>query len=227
MFKENEPRVIAGRVGRRANNALTMTFADGPGEPVATARQSGGDGFGTKLAVALGMRNHGPGRHTASTRDGDALVVTSGYGRSSPSTITRNGQALATMVCGATTVVSAPSGEVLLLVESDSERASTADADRMVVRGTRGETVARIDQIMTRTGWDVGAGELLELGLMTVAGGLGALLEAGPAPNTSLPIRILGTRLVIPEPLPTPHRDLLLGLCIDLAIGGRAYTAAT
>lgn len=219
-----QPTVIVGRVARRFDNALTMTFVDAPGDPVATTRQGAAGGFGGRFAIALGLRNHGPGRHLTKTREGDRVVTASGYG--SPSTIERGGSAPATVVCAATTTVTDSGGAVLFTVEPDPDRASTPDVDRMLVRGARGERVALVDVILAKSGWQVDPVELLGFGLALASDGLGALIGDGTPSNGSLPIRILGTRLVLPAPMAQSDRDLLLGLCVDLAIGGRQYVAA-
>lgn len=224
MENAGDPTVIVGRVGRRLNNALTLTLVDAPGEPVATARQGGDAGFGGKLAIMLGLRNHGPGRHLLETRDGDRVVTVSGF--NSPSMIERNGSTVATIDCAATTLVTDISGDVVFTVEPDRERASTADVDRMTVRGADGQIVAQVDVILAASGWELSPNDVIGFGLSVASEGLGALLSDGTPSNGSLPIRILGTRLVLPRAVALPERDLLLGLCVDLAIGGRSYVAA-
>ncbi|RFA09074.1 hypothetical protein B7R54_07435 [Subtercola boreus] len=216
--------MIVGRVGRRFTNALTMTFVDAPGDPVATVRQGGAGGFGGRFAIALGLRNHGPGRHLMQTREGERVVTASGY--NSPSTIERRGSTVATVSCGATTTVTGAGGVVLYTIEPDPDRASTADVRRMLVRGDGGATVARVDVILASSGWDISPGEVLGFGLALATEGLGALVSEGTPRGGSLPIRILGTRLVLVGPVAEEQRDLLLGLCVDLAVGGRQYVAA-
>ncbi|RFA13724.1 hypothetical protein B7R21_07780 [Subtercola boreus] len=223
METTSEPTVIVGRVGRRYTNALTMTFVDAPGPPVATVRQGGAGGFGGKFAIALGLRNHGPGRHLMQTREGERVVTESGY--NSPSTIERGGSRIATVTCGATTTVTGANGAVVLTVEPDPDRASTPDVDRMLVRGDGGDPVARVDVILAKSGWNVGPAELLGFGLALATEGLGVLVGNGTPSGGSLPIRIHGTRLVLAGPVPEERRDLLLGLCVDLAVGGRSYVA--
>jgi hypothetical protein len=224
MEFEEPPTVIVGRVGRRLTNALTLSLVDRPGEPAAVARQGGDSGWGGKLAIMLGLRNHGPGRHLLQTREGDRLVTVSGY--NGPTFIERDGSRLATVECAATTTVSDPGGTVLLTVEPDPARASTVDVDRHIVRGPDGRPVAHIDVILARSGWELTPNEVIGFGLGLATEGLGALLSDGTPSNGSLPIHILGTRLLLPAgPLPRATRDLLLALCVDLTLGGRSYVA--
>ncbi|RFA15502.1 hypothetical protein B7R22_06645 [Subtercola boreus] len=216
--------MIVGRVGRRYTNALTMTFVDAPGAPVATVRQGGAGGFGGKLAIALGLRNHGPGRHLMQTREGQRVVTASGY--NSPSTIERCGSTVATVTCGATTTVRGAAGGVLFTIEPDPDRASTADVRRMLVRSEHGGPAARVDVILAASGWDISPVDLVGFGFALASEGIGALVSDGVPSGGSLPIRILGTRLVLPAPVQESERDLLLALCVDLAVGGRRYVAA-
>ncbi|RFA21047.1 hypothetical protein [Subtercola boreus] len=221
MLEKTSPQVIVGRVGRRASNALTVEFTDGPGAPVATAKQGGAGGFGGRFAIALGLRNHGPGRHLSVTREGDRIVTDSGY--NSPSVITRNSEPALSVTCGGFTRVCGADGVERFRVERDPDRASTSDVDRMLVVDARGMRVALIEVILARTGWTIRPGDLLDLGLSVANDGLLGLLGDGSPRNGSLPIRILGTRLIIPAPVSLEERDLLLGLCVDLTIGGRDY----
>lgn len=78
--------VIDGRAGRKANNALTLTFLEGSEEPIAKAVQGGGDGFGKKVGILFGFRNGAPGKHVLTHTDGTTLVVETRDAEPSPVT---------------------------------------------------------------------------------------------------------------------------------------------
>ena len=87
--------VIAGLVSRKTSNRLRMTFNDGPGDPIADAVQSGGDGRGAGVGILFGFKNGGAGNHVLDFTDGHQLVVSSRD--SQPTEITRDGKSFATV----------------------------------------------------------------------------------------------------------------------------------
>ncbi len=50
------PTMIEGRVAHKANNALKITFQDGPGDPIAIGVQGAADGRAKKLGISSGSR---------------------------------------------------------------------------------------------------------------------------------------------------------------------------
>ncbi len=59
---------VRGDMGRKLNNALTLTFRTGPEAELGTAVQASGDGAGKKLGVLFGFKNGGPGTHVDGLR---------------------------------------------------------------------------------------------------------------------------------------------------------------
>ncbi|QWT23137.1 hypothetical protein KPL76_10305 [Subtercola sp. PAMC28395] len=80
LVTQTPPTMIIGRVTRKTNNSLVLTFNDGPASaPLAVAQQGGADGVGSKLGVLFGFKNGGSGQHVMTMRDGSVVtVVTSG-----------------------------------------------------------------------------------------------------------------------------------------------------
>ncbi|MEF2976073.1 hypothetical protein [Subtercola sp. YIM 133946] len=219
---------VEGRITRRATNGLVMTFVDGPGEPLAVARQGGADGFASKLGVLFGFANGGRGRHTLVTRAGSSFVVASSSGV--PTAITRDapgaggaptaGELVARVERGATSTVFDARGEPLYVIDGDPEAVRTADAFRLVIRTPDGAEAGRLDVIRASSGWRLSFDGLLGAGLA-----LDDWSDFVGDTGGALKLAVLGTRLVLREPPPAGRLDVLLAVCVDLAVGLRPYVA--
>lgn len=202
--------LIDGRAVHKTSNALKLTFTDGPGDtPLAVGEQGSNDGKGKKFATLLGFKNGGTGNHRLTLRDGSLLNVGSNDGK--PSTFTRaDGTPVATAERGATTTVLDPAHEALLIVSADPVEAKTPDLFRLQVASPAGAPIAQLDVIRRAAGWSLARTIENELIWWDRAG-------------QPLPIPILGTRITGYREISELERDLLLGICVDIAIGLRPY----
>ena len=207
--------VIEARAVHKTSNALKLTFADGPGEPLAVGTQGTGDGKGKKFATLLGFKNGGTGTHSLTLNDGSSFVVESKDGK--PSEFARSdGTGVATAHRGATTSIVSSGGGELLSVIPDPVEPKSPDLFRLRVVNPAGTEVAALDIIRKAPGWAT-TYQVLE-GVTDYLYWMG---HAGEA----LPIPILGARLIGRAPLSTVERDVLLCACVDIVIGLRPYVA--
>jgi hypothetical protein len=205
-----QPIVIEGRVVHRSSNALEMAFHDGPGDPFAVGVQGRGDGFGKKLGTLFGFKNGGAGHHTVTYRDGSILEVASNDG--APSLFTRAGEEVAVVTRGATSTASSHGNDIVHFL-ADPDEAVTVDLFRLIVTGPSGGVFGRLDVIRKLDGWTVSR---------ALYGAVNELFwwdQAGQA----MSVPILGTRLTLTRPLVGPERHVLVGACVDMAIGLRPY----
>jgi hypothetical protein len=204
--------VIAGPVSRKTSNRLRMTFNDGPGDPIAEAVQSGGDGRGAGVGILFGFKNGGSGNHLLDFTDGHQLVV--GSRDSKPTEITRDGQPFATVRRGAPSVALDPSGREIVRFTSDPEDAKTPDLFRINLALPDGTPLGDLDVIRRGPGWTA-------MRAIDYATSVGFYWwdHAGQA----LKIPILGTRLALTQRVEPIVRDVLLAACVDIAIGLRPY----
>lgn len=212
-----QPVVIDGRIVRKTSNGLKMTFHEGDADPLAVAVQSSGDGKGAKLGVLFGFKNGGPGRHGLTYRDGRQIFVQSR--EQQPTRITEiNGAELAvvnrvTKGSDESTAVT-PNGVELMHFTSDPIEAMTPDIFRVVVTDAKGADLARLHVIRKADGWKT-LSDVLDSAWSTYI-----WWDHAGAP---LPVQILGSRLILLRELTDIERDVLLGACVDLAIGLRPY----
>jgi hypothetical protein len=203
---------IEGRCGRKLNNSLTMEFRDAPGDPMAVAQQGAGDGKGRKAAVLFGFINGGTGRHVITYPTGESLTVESREQK--PTHITRaDGVEIATIDRGDTSIARLSGGSELLEIVPDPVEAKTLEAFRMQILAPDRSLIGRLDVIRTVAGWSL-LNEAVETYIWWDHAG------------QPLKIPILGTRLHLERPLSDLERDVLLGICVDQAIGLRPYIKA-
>jgi hypothetical protein len=201
--------VIEGRCSRKLNNSLTLTFQNGPGDPIAVAQQGAGDGKGRKAAVLFGFINGGTGRHVVTYPDGQSITVESR--EQVPTTITRgDGVALAAVERGDESIARLSGGTEILRVESAPEDAKLLEAFRMAVKAADGSELGRLDLIRTVAGWSLSQALWNEYIWWDHAG-------------QPLKIPFLGARLYLTREITDVERDVLLAICVDLAIGLRPY----
>ena len=207
--------VIEGYVVHKANNALRMTFQDGPGDPCAVGVQGGGDGKGKKLAILFGFANGGSGDHVLTWSDGSVSRIASREGR--PTILTRgDGSTLATVERGDVSTARSPDGGALLAFAPDPVEDRTPDLFRMVVTTGDGESVGSLDVIRKVPGWT----------LSRAVADAATLAIWWDHAGQALPVPILGTRLTTVRPLTPVERQVLVCVCVDLAIGLRPYIAS-
>lgn len=207
-----EAGVIEGRVVHKTSNALAISFQDGPGDPFATGVQGAGDGKGKKLGVLFGFKNGGTGKHLVTFEDGAQLFVESKDG--APSVLTRaDGATVASIQRGETSVALTAGGNEILRFVPDPDGAKTVEAFRLIVSAPDGSQVGRLDVIRTVGGWTVARA-------VDAATDLYIWWDRAGEP---LKVPILGTRLTLDRPLTPPEREVLIGVCVDIAIGLRPY----
>jgi len=215
--------VIDGPCGRKLNNALTMRFLRSvagtePGEPFATALQSGGDGVGKKLGVLFGFKNGSSGTHVVTYADGTTLDVP--VVDLQPTHVTRgDGSAVCTITRGETTAVITPDGAALLTFLPDPVEPEASAFFRLRVEDGAGAHVATMDVIRDASYGEVGVLEVLEA-IDFVAGGF--VSDSGG----SLPLPFLGTRIVLFREPTALEQDALLAAAVEIGIGVRPYVAA-
>jgi hypothetical protein len=205
-------QAIEARVVHKVSNALKMTFTDGPGEPFATGVQGAGDGRGAKLATLFGFKNGGTGNHRVTFADGSVLNVASR--ERAPSVFTdAAGVELATVHRGDSSTAVLPGGGELLRFESDPEEAKTPELFRIKLTAASGEPLGGVDVIRRAGGWSLRrlAAEIYEDSFWWDQAG------------QPLPIPLLGARIYL-DRAPSPiERTVLVGACVDIAIGLRPY----
>ena len=200
---------IEGRLARKLNNALTMTFHNGPDEPIGKALQSGADGVGGKLGVLFGFKNGGTGVHVYTPTVGQALHVQSRDLK--PTLLTReDSSAIGSIERGPTCIGrDAHDREVLHWVDHP-DGADTSEAFRLAVTDPDGQLLAHLNVIRTIAGWSLGR-ELLEDAIWFGHAG------------QSLKLPFLGTSVQLFRALSPEQLELLIASCIDTAIGLRPY----
>ncbi|HXA33004.1 MAG TPA: hypothetical protein VNV87_12150 [Acidimicrobiales bacterium] len=208
------PTVIEGRVVHKKSNALQITFHDGPGDPIAVGVQGAGDGKGKKFGTLLGFKNGGTGNHRLTYGEGAVVGIASREG--APTILTRgDGTEFATIERGPTSSAVLTDGGELFTFVADAEEAMTLELFRVCVFGPSGEQVGRLDVIRRAAGWTLSQAA-------QAAWQEYFWFENAGRP---LPVPILGTRLSLLRPITGIERDVLLGACVDLAIGLRPYIA--
>jgi hypothetical protein len=205
---------IDGRVSRKTSNALAMSFSDGPGEPFAVARQSGADGKGAKLGTLFGFKNGGTGTHTVAYSAGGQLRVQSRDAK--PTLLTRaDGTEVATVTRGETSTATAPDATVLLRFAADPTEPKTPDLFRVAITTAADEPVGTIEVIRRVGGWSTSR-------ILDAAVDLDVnywLTRTGEP----LKIPIHGTRVLLTRDLSPIEREVVVGACVDMAIGLRPY----
>lgn len=204
--------MIEGRVVHKTSNALQITFHDGPGDPLGIGVQGAGDGKGKKFATLLGFKNGGAGNHRLTYGDGEVVGIASKERQ--PTVLSRGENTpFATIERGPTSTAVLTDGTNLLTFVPDPDEAETLELFRVVVNAASGERVGRLDVIRREGGW-------------TLSRAVDAAWKeyiwfdhAGRA----LPVPVLGTRLTLDRPPTDLERDVLLGACVDIAIGLRPY----
>ena len=200
---------IEGRISRKFNNALTMTFRNGPDEPIGTALQSGADGVGGKLGVLFGFKNGGTGVHVYTPTVGQALHVESRDLK--PTLLTRDdGSAVGSIERGPTCVGRDANGQELLRWIDHPDGPDTFEAFRLAVTEPAGELLAHVNVIRTLAGWSLGR-ELFEDAIWFGHAG------------QPLKLPFLGTSVQLFRVLTPPQLELLIASCVDMAIGLRPY----
>jgi hypothetical protein len=208
------PVLIEGRVGRKTSNALKITFQDGPGDPLAVGLQGAGDGRGRKMATLFGFKNGGTGNHELRFADGRTLGVASRD--KAPTEISGDGRTVATVNRGTVSTVVLADGTELLRFVDDADEAKFSDQFRLRVSDGSGADLGRLDVIRRSSAWSLDdlADVLLNYDWWVNRTG------------ESLPIPLLGTRLLLDRPVDGLVRDVLLAVCVDIAIGLRPYSAS-
>ncbi|MFE3105982.1 hypothetical protein [Nocardia tengchongensis] len=182
--------LIEGRVAHKSSNALTIVFAAGPGESLATGVQGAGDGIAAKTAVLFGFKNGGTGKHRLTYDNGDIVWVESKSER--PTEITRgDGSPVARIERGETSTAVGPDGATLLRFVPDPD-ARTPDLFRILLRSGREDELGRLDVVRRAAAWSIGD-ELRNTYIWWDRAG------------EPLPVPLLGTRLMLhtaPDPSP-------------------------
>lgn len=207
--------MIEGRVVHTTSNALSISFQDGPGNPFAVAVQGGCDGRAKKFGIAIGIKSGGPGTHVLTYDDGSALRIES---KAAVPSVFRGGDGtpLAVVQRAATSVAIGADGQPVLEFGPSPEAPNTPELFRIVVTAPDGAQVARLDIIRKAVGWSMGPA-------LSPAGDLYLWWDQSDQPRRD---PILGIRLHLVRPISVLERDVLLGACVDMAIGLRPYIDA-
>lgn len=193
--------LVDARSGRKLNNAFTLTFKLSKDQTLGVATQAGG------LGMLLGFSNGGSGRYALK---GDAGT-------------------LALDCRPASTSVASAAGGAVGSIEPDNGAAALRDSAGRVIGRLAGQPAekghdavwsypvtdpdgARLGTIvLMRTTFDTYT-EAMDVALwLDRAGGL-------------LKVPTLGARLELEHPVDAALGDILLGACVDLALGPRAFT---
>jgi hypothetical protein len=209
------PTFIEGRVVHKKSNALQITFHDAAGDPFATGVQGVGDGKGKKLGMLLGFKNGGTGNHQLRYLDGATVAIGSKEG--APSVFTPgDGSPIATVQRGETSTALLPDHSEFISFAGDPLEDKTLELFRLVLATAAGEDLGRLDVIRRAAGWS----------LSRAADAAWAEYFWWDRAGGPLPVPVLGTRLTLHRPVLGLERDVLLGACVDMAIGLRPYCAA-
>jgi hypothetical protein len=201
--------MIEGRVKRKTANALEMTFQDGPQGTIAVALQSGADGKGAKMGILFGFKNGGVGTHVLTYDDGRVLHVKSGDAK--PTLITQaDGGSVATIERGELSVARASDGTEIMTFRKPPEDGDSADARLLSMVGSDGDELGRLFVVLRPGGWSIIAALENEWVWWGQAG-------------EPLKLPVLGTSVALARPLTELERDVVLGACVDIAIGLRPY----
>jgi hypothetical protein len=215
MSAEYSPlNIIQGRVVHKTSNALQITFQGGPGEAFAVGVQGAGDGKGKKLGVLFGFKNGGTGNHVLTFTDGRTLNIASKD--SQPSVFTAaDGSEVATIHRGASSRAVLSGGTEILQFVSAPTDAKTPDLFSMIVLDPAGAEVGRLDVVRRSSGWTIGRA-------IDAAWDTYIWWDRAGQP---MKVPLLGTRLLLVRPVSDLELDILLGACVDMAIGLRPYIA--
>ncbi len=165
--------------------------------------------------MLFGFKNGGTGHHRLTFGHGRTLGVLSREGAPSAFTL-GDGTGFATVERGATSMAMLADGSQLLKFSDDADEAETLELVRLVVSSPHGEFLGRLDVIRRVGGWAVAR---------AIDAAWTEYLWWDQA-GQPLPVPILGTRLSLHRPVTDAERDVLLGACVDIAIGLRPYASA-
>jgi hypothetical protein len=160
--------------------------------------------------MLFGLRNGGPGRHVLRYTDGATLGVHSRVRQ--PTVLTRGPAELASIERGKTSTARVVGGAAILTFAAAPEPV-TPDVFRLVVTDPRQVPVARLDVIRRVGGWS----------LMRALNALDDVYVWWDRAGQPLATPLLGTRLALLRPVDDIERDVLLGACVDIALGLRPY----
>jgi hypothetical protein len=193
---------VEARTGRKLNNALTLTFKVSKDEDLAIATQPSG------IGVLFGFKNGGAGKYEIKSAAGELLVDCHLKGTS----------------------VTTGAGEAVGMIEPEEGSAVLRDRNGTVLARLIGHPTAnRIDSawvypIVDSTGTAVGTITLMRPGFNFAADVVDTWIHWDRA-GQSLKVPTLGTRLELTQPVDAVLGDLLMGACVDLAIGPRGFLA--
>lgn len=220
---------LRGDIGRKLNNALTLTLRTGPDAVLGTAVQSSGDGAGKKLGVLFGFKNGGSGTHVFTAESGGATLSVVSREQQPTSFLDAAGIEIGQaerVVYGTkaddaegnlTTVRDAAGNLVFRVVPSATgptlpPGSKAPDLYRTDLLDASGTVCGGMDLVRVAAGWSLGA-QLVD-----------DMIWFGHA-GQSLPLPIAGTALTFARPPTALEGDLALGMCIDVSIGLRPYIA--
>jgi hypothetical protein len=162
--------------------------------------------------VLFGFKNGGTGTHRVTYADGAVLNVASK--ERAPTVFTdQDGVEVATVQRGDSSTALLPGGGELLHFDSDPDEAKTPELFRMVVTDRAREPLGAIHVIRRAGGWTLSrlAGELYDESFWWDRAG------------EPMPIPLLGARIYLERPASPAERSVLVGACVDMAIGLRPY----
>lgn len=199
---------LSAQVGRKVNNALTLTFKTSPDTTFATAVQA------KSVGVLFGFRNGGPGRYTVTRDDGggdlhvDCALPTT--------TVTAEGGATVGTIAkddAGNGVFRSGDGSLLAIATAQPEDRHADFAWRHRLSGPEGRTLGQLTWIRSRplTGWDV-------------VNGLENLYVWWDHAGAPLKVPSLGAHLTLEAPVAAALGELLLAACVDVTVGCHSFT---
>lgn len=191
--------VVSAQVGRKVNNALTVTFKTSETQTLATAVQA------KSLGVLFGFKNGGAGRYTISGGDGAELSVTCDIPRSQVST--DKGSVIGTIEKDeyGDGILKAADGTTLARIARQPKDKKSDFAWQHPLADAAGGELGKLTWVRTG-GFDL----LNEIITLEMVGG-------------SLKTPSVGAHLVLNQPVPEPLGDLLLATCVDMTVGTHSF----
>lgn len=201
--------VVDARVGRKLDNALTLTYRSGPGEPFATATQGGG-----RLGILLGFKNGGSGTHLVEGSAGAGMLRVECL-RDRPTVVsTGEGHPVGAIARGEGADLVDPSGSTLARLIDDPGGHRGVDAFVLAVVDPAGARLGTFSIVRTLGAYSL-LNDVIETSIWWDRAG------------QPLKAPLLGAVISLKAPVSGPIGDLLVAACADVCLGLRGYTAST
>jgi hypothetical protein len=205
-------RLVRGVAGRRFDNSVKIVFSSGPDTTIASARQGGADGVGSKAVVLFGFKNGGPGTHLLKFADGRVLHVKS-RAAGTVDIVAPDGAPFGQIARhkDAASLATDTSGRTLLSLHADYPEIKTRGFHRLQIRDSSGATLGRFWVVRLGSAWETLAEPFGSQATWITRGGFAISV---PHPGT----------LVSFDREPTQdEQTMMLAVCVDVALGRGSY----